>query len=157
MSAAPINPSTSLQAAQANVLASVTAECTLLNSNLKTIYLGAFDSWSQSVKNGAAPNTNPPQPPPSYVVGYYDDPTAPGVQWAYPAQSGPAVCVQPPIPAEPPPAETQPVFTGNGSVMNVPPGDTLPVGSIVADAQGQRWQKTASPTPFGVAYYYART
>jgi hypothetical protein len=30
------------------------------------------------------------------------------------------------------------------------------VGSIVTDQQGQKWRKIASPTPFGVAYYYAR-
>jgi len=158
MSAASITPtpSTTLQAAQANVLASVTAECTLLNANLKTIYLDTFDNWAQNVQNGAIPNTNPPQPPSGYIVGYYDDPTASGVQWPFPSQTGPAVCAQPPVPAPPPPTPSQPIFQGNGSVMNVPPGDTLPVGSIVTDAQGQQWQKTASPTPFGVAYYYAK-
>lgn len=152
----PSLSSTTLAAAQANVLSSVKAECDLLNANLKTIYLGAFSNWAQNVANGAIPPTNPPQPPASYIVSYYDDPTDPGVQWPYPEQSGPAVCAQPSVPTPPPPVQAQPIFQGNGSVMNVPPGDSMPVGSIVTDGQGQKWVKVQSPTPFGVATYYAR-
>jgi hypothetical protein len=32
----------------------------------------------------------------------------------------------------------------------------MPVGYIATAPDGTRWQKQASPTPFGVAYFYAR-
>ena len=40
-------------------------------------------------------------------------------------------------------------------IRNVPPGDTTPEGFVVI-ADGQRWQKQSSVTPFGVAYFYQR-
>lgn len=139
-----MSPGTSLADAQANVLASVTAECGLLNSNLKTIYLDAFAGWVQSVQAGRVSNANPPQPPASYVVAYYDDPTRPGTLWAYPAQTGSAVCPLPPVPDNPP------------ARVTVPSDDTMPVGSRVTGPDGGVWEKIASPTPFGVACYYAK-
>jgi hypothetical protein len=39
----------------------------------------------------------------------------------------------------------------------VPLGDTLPVGIKMTDpATGAVYQKQASPTPFGTAYFYVR-
>jgi len=45
------------------------------NALLKSNYLTAFDNWSQSVLAGRVDNSNPPQPPKGYVVGYFNDPT----------------------------------------------------------------------------------
>jgi hypothetical protein len=103
---------TSLQAAQANTLSAVQQQVANLNEALKSNYLTAFSNWSQSVLAGRSDNSNPPQPPKAYVVGFFNDPTTgPGsqgtyanqvVQWAYPAIGTDPVCAMPAIPAVPP-------------------------------------------------------
>lgn len=83
-----------LEIAQANVLASANWQCQLRNSNLKFIYLNQFDGWKTSVDAGRIDNSNPPQPPKSFVV------VTDAEGWATVAQAGPAVCEVPPIPAD---------------------------------------------------------
>jgi hypothetical protein len=140
--------STSLATAQANVLASTVAEVALLNNNLKTIYLSAFNDWTLNLLAGR-PAGDPPTPPNAYVIGTGPD------GFAYPQLGTAPVCAMPPVPAAPAPY-VPPVLPEPDNVRNVPVGDTLPVGYVVVDAAGIRWQKQASPTPFGVAYYYAK-
>jgi len=73
---------TSLESAQANVLASSQVMAANLNANLKTLFLGAFNDWCTSVNAGRIPNTNPPQPPASFVV------VTANSGWAFPEQNG---------------------------------------------------------------------
>jgi hypothetical protein len=140
--------STTLATAQANVLASTTAEVALLNANLKTIYLSAFNDWTITLLAGR-PAGDPPKPPVAYVVAIGPD------GFAYPQLGTSPVCDMPAIPAVPPPY-TPPVLPQPENVRNVPAGDNLPVGYITVDSAGASWQKQASPTPFGVAYYYLK-
>jgi len=155
---------TTLQAAQANTLASVQQQVANLNDVLKSNYLTAFHNWAQSVLAGRSDNSNPPQPPKAFVVGYFNDPTSgPGsmgfygnqvIQWAYPAPGDDPVCPMPAVPSIPAPPAPLPE---RDDVRNVPLGDTLPVGCKMTDpATGHVYQKQASPTPFGIAYYYTR-
>ena len=157
---------TTLKAAQANTLAAVTLQIVDLNNNLKSNYLTAFNNWLLSWTAGRiSDKSTAPAPPLSYVVGYFTDPTtgkgAVGpygetpVQWAYPAQGSDPVCAVPAIPDVSPP-QVHPAWTGNNLLQNVPPGDTMPVGSIIPAPDGGKWEKMASPTPFGMAYYYAK-
>jgi hypothetical protein len=154
-----------LDEAQANTLAAVQGQVVAWNNVLKSNYLTAFDNWSQSVLAGRTDNSNPPQPPKGYVVGYFTDPTTgPGsvgpygdmpIQWAYPAQGTAPVCAMPPVPPAIKPYHP-PVLPEPDNVRNVPPGDTMPVGYRLTTADGSVWQKQASPTPFGIEYYYSR-
>jgi len=157
---------TQLPAVQAATLAAVTAQVANLNYSLKSNYLTAFNNWLISWTAGRVTDrTTAPAPPLAFVVGYFTDPTtgkeAIGpygslpVQWAYPAQGTEPVCAQPAIPDVPPP-QVHPVVTGNANLQNVPAGDTMPVGSVIPAPDGSKWEKMASPTPFGVAYYYAK-
>jgi hypothetical protein len=125
------------------------AQVGLLNENLRIQYQTAFGGWSTSVLAGRIPNTNPPQPPRKYVIAIGED------GWAYPNQGSEPVCDLPPIPTVPPPY-TPPVLPEPANVRNVPAGDSMPVGYVLTAADGSRWQKQTSPTPFGVAYFYAR-
>jgi hypothetical protein len=155
---------TTLEAAQANTLASVQSQVENLNNALKSNYLTTFNNWAQSVLAGRSDNSNPPKPPMAYAVGYFNDPTSgPGsigpygekiIQWAYPAQGNTPVCAMPAIPSVPAPP---PALPERDDIKNVPLGDTLPVGFKMTDpATGHVYQKQASPTPFGIAYFYAR-
>jgi hypothetical protein len=150
---------TTLEAAQANTLASITAQLPGLNENLKSSYMTAFNNWAQSVIIGRTPNTGYPLPPMAYAVGYFVDPTSTLVSgdilWAYPKQGADPVCALPPIPDVPKPY-VAPVLPEPENIRNVPPGDTMPVGFVLTTAEGKRWQKQATPTPFGMAFYYAR-
>ena len=153
---------TTLQAAQANTLAAVQVQVDNMNAALKANYMTAFNNWAQSVLAGRIDNTNPPQPPMGYVVGYFNDPTTgPGsigpygdtvIQWAYPMASTTPVCQQPPLPQTPKP---QPAMPPRTDILNVPLGDVFPVGHILIDPNtGHQYQKQSSPTPFGIAYWY---
>lgn len=144
----PSPDATTLATAQANVLASTTSEVALLNANLKTIYLSAFNDWTISLLAGRSPG-DPPKPPMGYVVATGPD------GFAYPALGTTPVCEMPAIPVVPPPY-TPPVLPEPENIRAVPVGDNMPVGYIVVDSTGQKWQKQASPTPFGVAYFYAK-
>ena len=73
---------TSLESAQANVLASSQVMAANLNANLKSLFLGAFNDWSISVNAGRIPNTNPPVPPASFAV------VTAANGWAFPEQTG---------------------------------------------------------------------
>jgi hypothetical protein len=145
-----LSPLTTLEAAQANTLAAVTVQVGNINENLRVIYLTAFANWALSIEAGrSADNTNPPIPPKAYVVAKSAD------GWAYPGPGTDPVCAMPPIPEVTPP-QVPVYFEGNDSVMNVPPKDKMPVGYVATSPDGSKWRKTASPTPFGMAYYYAR-
>jgi hypothetical protein len=146
---------TTLAAAQANVQASSLAQAALLNENLKTIYLSAFHDWTISVVAGRIDNANPPKPPAGWVVVPVEDPTWPGVFWDFPQKSGPPVCEMPPVPDDCSKPKPKPIAPP-GNLMNVPPGDNMPVGYIATAPDGAQWQKQASATPFGIAYYYVR-
>ena len=76
---------TTLEAAMANTLAAVKIQVDQFNEQVKANYLTSFNNWSLSVVAGRSDNTNPPQPPNAYVVGYFTDPTNNKAQWAYPA------------------------------------------------------------------------
>lgn len=154
-----------LDAALANTLASVQQQVHDWNGKIKANYLTTFDNWSQSVVAGRADNSNPPKPPKAYVVGHFMDPTTgPGcvgpygetpIYWPYPAEGTEAVCAMPPVPPAIKPY-TPPVLPEPDNLRNAVPGDTMPVGYRITSADGSIWQKQASPTPFGMEYYYTR-
>lgn len=141
---------TSLAAAQANVRASSQAEVALLNANLQTIYLGKFNDWKISVDAGKIDTSNPPQPPKAYTLKTNAD------GFAFPELGTEPVCAMPPIPQDRSKPQEAPNSTGNPQVQNVPPGDHFPVGFELTGPDGGAWRKMATPTPFGVAFYYAR-
>lgn len=141
---------TSLAAAQANVLASSRAQAVMLNENLQTIYIGKFNDWKISVDAGKIDNSNPPQPPKAYTLKT----SAEG--FTFPELGDDPVCAMPAIPADRSKPQAAPSSMGNDQVQNVPLGDHFPVGFELTAPDGGTWQKQASPTPFGVAFYYAR-
>ena len=145
---------TTLEAAMANTLAGVTIQVNQFNDQLTSGYLTTFNNWSINVLAGRIENTNPPQPPNAYIVGYFTDSTNSRAKWAYPVQGTAPVCAMPAIPSIPKPA--QPIAQPGDTVQNVPPGDTLPLGFILTAPDGSRWQKQCSHSPFGTAYFYAR-
>jgi hypothetical protein len=164
MSAIPDFSWTTIEAAQANTLAAIQLQVTNLNQALKTNYTTTFNNWATSVLAGRSDNSNPPQPPMAFVVGYFNDPTTgPGsvgpytqapVQWAYPAVGAKPVCDMPPVPSVPKAPDPLPE---RDDIKNVPVGDNLPVGFKMTDpATGHVYQKQSSPTPFGIAYFYVR-
>lgn len=141
---------TSESVAQAHVLESSRAQVRMLNGNLTAQYLGRFNDWKISVDAGKISNANPPQPPLGY--GFVTDSQG----YTFPQENGGGpVCDMPPIPQDRTAAQPEPHSTGNERVQNVPPGDHFPVGFEITAPDGTRWRKTASPTPFGTAYYYA--
>ena len=150
MNTTPVIPDTSLATAQANVRASSEAQAEHLNENLTSIYLTAFNSWKISVDAGRIDNSNPPKPPVAYVVNDT------GGGWYFPVQGDQPVCDMPPIPENmlaPRPPQPLPL---PASVRNCLVGDNAPIGLVVTDPDGGRWQKQGVPTPFGPAYYYAK-
>jgi hypothetical protein len=146
---------TTLQAAMANSRAGVQSQVSALNVALQTDYLTVFNNWAISVLAGRSDNSNPPKPPDAYVVGFVTDSTNPLAQWAYPVTGNDPVCAMPPVPPASKPY-VPPVIPEPDNVRNVPAGDTMPVGYRLTAADGSVWQKQASPTPFGIEYYYAR-
>ena len=164
MSTVPDFSWTTIEAAQANALAAAQVQVAHLNDSLRTDYLTTFNNWATSVLAGRSDNNNPPKPPMAFAVGFANDPTTgPGtvgaysakvIQWPYPAVGKDPVCPMPPIPSVPTPPPPMPE---RDDIKNVPLGDTLPVGFKMTDpVTGHVYQKQASPTPFGVAYYYLR-
>jgi len=129
---------TSLNAAQANVLAGTQAQCAQLNSNLKSIYLTAFNNWKISVDAGRIDNDNPPKPPQSYIPVEAPVSDGLGAGWFFPEQSGPPVCDMPAIP----PSQVSPNPPLDGAVTNIgqrngstnfyscPNTDTNPPGTV---------------------------
>jgi hypothetical protein len=146
---------TTLEAAMANATTAVKIQVEQFNEQLKDNYLTGFSNWSQSVVAGRSDNANPPQPPNGYVVGYFTDPTNLRAQWAYPLLGTTPVCVVPPLPPASKPY-APPVLSEPDFIRNVPPGDTMPIGYVLAGPDGAKWQKQSSHTPFGIAYFYAR-
>ncbi len=155
-----------LAQAQSNVLAATRSQIASLNDALTSNYLQAFNGWLTSWNAGRVTDkSSAPLPPKGYFVGTFNDPTTgPGslgpygdtvVQWTYPAVGNTPICAQPAIP-DMPAAQSQPVMTASATKMNVPPGDTMPIGFIDVAPDGSKWQKVSSPTPFGVAVYYEK-
>ena len=146
---------TTLEAAMASTLAAVTIQVDQFNEQLKASYLNTFNNWSLSVNAGRIDNTNPPQPPNAYAVGFFTDPTNSKAQWAYPGTGTTPVSAMPPIPPASKPY-VPPVLPEPENIRNVPLGDNMPVGWVLLSPDGARWQKQSSHTPFGMAYFYAR-
>jgi hypothetical protein len=155
MSSNPVSPAldawaTTLEAAIANTLASSTLMVDHLNSELKKRYDSSFESWKTMVLAGKIDNTNPPQPPAGYIL------VSNKTGFTYPELGAePVTASRTDIPAD----YSKPfvlVLPEPEHVRNVPKNDTMPVGYVAVDAEGRRWQKQSSVTPFGVAYFYAR-
>lgn len=135
-----------------NALASSNDTCAKLNNMLTTGYLDVFDAWALSVKTGRVSPANPPRPPQGYVVvEHKDDGLYPTVEL-----SGQPVCDVPEIPQAPEPHTSAGGQQDPDKTRNVPPGDMTPVGAIITDVDGSKWQKCSNPTPFGTSYYYQR-
>ncbi len=123
---------TTLEAAQANVLASAKLQCEFRNNDLKTLYLTAFNNWKMSVDAGRIDTSNPPQPPNAFVVKADSD------GWAYVTSGDQPVCAMPPLPEDlftpkpaPPPMTIDIGHSadgGNGVWFTVGPNDSYPVG-----------------------------
>jgi len=135
-----------LAQAQANDKAAAEQNRDRLNQSLIANYSQGFSNWSAQVLNGKIDNTNPPQPPAAWLALTASD------GWTYLVRGTDPVCPVPPIPSVPKPA---PPVSVPVHVMDVTPGDTAPIGYVITNpADGTRWQKKATPTPFGVAMYY---
>jgi hypothetical protein len=138
----------------ATVLRSTTAQVAALNATLKSLFLATFNNWLINWNAGRVTDkSTAPIPPAAYIVSSSTDET--GLTWAAPAIGTAPVCGQPAIPDQTAP-QVHPVVTGNSTLMNVPAGDTMPVGALIPAPDGSIWRKTASPTPFGMAYYYVK-
>lgn len=162
----PDYSATTLEAAQANTLAAIKGQVANLNDQLKGVYLTGFNNWAISVTAGRAPNTDPPKPPSSYVVGYFTDPTSgPGVppygvpvQWAYPAVGTQPVCEMPPVPGVVVHAAGTgkigiAIPGGRGVWFQALDGDTTPDGTVApgtsADGVHGLFQKVGFPMGAG--------
>jgi hypothetical protein len=141
----PSNPD--IDRALANYVAEAASVSAMLNRSLVDNYQTGFQNWAAQVLNARIPNTDPPQPPSAWLAVKASN------GWSYVIRGATPVCALPPIPQLPPPA---PPLPEPDNVRNVPLGDTMPVGFIVLAPDGARWQKKASPTPFGMAYFYAK-
>lgn len=129
---------TTYEQAFANSVQSVTTTCANFNVKVKGIYLDAFNRWAQNVDIGRPDGTPPPQPPPSFVVEYFVDPTSTPTKqfrWPYPSQTGPAVCEMPPVPGTT--VHSLGVAKVGNAVTLAPgwfqslAGDTTPGGTVV--------------------------
>jgi hypothetical protein len=141
---------TTIEAARANTLASSTAMVARLNEQIEQRYHSSFESWRVMVLAGKIDNTNPPAPPVGFELATSEN------GFAYPELGKSPVCAaRTDIPEDVSKPLVQ-ALPEPDHVRNVAKGDTMPVGSIVTDPEGRRWQKQSSVTPFGVAYFYAR-
>lgn len=141
---------TTLEAAKAFQLSTTEQDVKRMNAALKVTYDSLFDSWVTVVLAGKIDNTKPPAVPVGYE-GRMD-----GTGFTYPERGTQPVCAaRTDIPED----HSKPqvlVLPEPDHVRNVPKGDTMPVGYVAVDSEGHRWQKQASVTPFGVAYFYLR-
>jgi hypothetical protein len=153
-----------VRVAQANTLATVTAQVDQMNRVAKDGYLTqTWPNFAQSIVDGRPAPGDPPKPPMAWEVGFFKDPTSgPGmlspfgstpVEWAYPKVGSTPVCPMPPIPI--PTTHTieagkigteDPTDPGWFSVLA---GDTTPGGKKVvgvsADGKTGLFLKWASP------------
>ena len=165
MSTTTVNPSTDLSSAQQNVLNGVTAEVAARNIALLADYNVVWANYCLRVASNQLNAGSPPQPPNSYVVGYYQDPVNPNTLWAECSVGTTPICPMPPLPTPPsstPPTPPKPSVSTDwtqyvvGSVIPCPVGDTMYTGYQFTDPAGGVWQKEASNTPVGTAHYYLR-
>lgn len=148
--------STTLAAAQQNILAGTEQAVGQMNLTLKTAYLNQFAAFAADVINGRSKPENAPQPPIGFVVGFKTEEANPNIKWAYPAVGNLPVCAMPPLPT--PPQASGPVgdIQSTNGYRNCPPDDTFPVGWILTDPNnGDQWQKQTSNSPFGIRHFYA--
>ena len=152
---------TSLAAAQANQLSSTTIMVDQLNTNLRSIYLTAFNNWKISVDAGRIPNTNPPKPPKAYVVS---KPDSSGFQW--PVLGTDPVCDMPPIPDDHftkvalPPNTIDIGKSIGGKWFSVGPNDSFAPGMItppIPDAAGTLHTYEKYAAPVGAGWYLQLT
>jgi hypothetical protein len=141
----PSNPD--IDKALANYVAEASTVAAMLNANLTFNYKVGFQNWADAVIAGKIANTNPPQPPAAWAAVKASN------GWSYVIRGTDPVTTVPPIPSIPPPP---PPLPEPANVRNVPAGDTMPVGYVLVVPDGSHWQKQASPTPFGMAYFYQR-
>lgn len=138
-----------LAQAQANCAAEAANVAAKLNANLIDNYQVGFSNWADQVLGGRISSTPVPDsiatPPAAYVAAKASN------GWTYVIRGTDPVCPVPPLPQ---PVKPQPPTPAPAHVMNVPPGDTIPIGTILEKPDGTRWQKTASPGPFGTYLYY---
>lgn len=144
-SGATINPQ--LAEAQANEAAAGAKDAANLNQNLIDVYDGAFRDYAADVLNGRVHAAGVPVPSAAFLALKRSD------GWTYVVRGSDPVCPMRPTPQPPapPPPLPQPA-----NVRNVPLGDAMPVGYVLVAPDGSQWQKQASPTPFGMAYFYQR-
>lgn len=150
---------TSLAAAQANVLAGAQRRVDDLNAAITADYQTTWADFVDRVTGGHEDNTNPPQPPKAYVVGYVTDSTGdPGpILWAYPMRGTDPVCAMPAVPGVVQHATgTMLIGTSNPSApqwFNAKTGDTTPVGTVAPgtsqDGISGLFQKVGAPVGFG--------
>ena len=141
----PSNPD--VDQALANYTAEAAQVAATLNQNLVANYMTAFQNWAAQVMAAKIPNTNPPQPSAEYLAVKASN------GWSYVIRGTDPVCA---VPAIPQAAVAPPPLPEPTDIRSVPLGDTMPVGFILTAPDGAKWQKQGSPTPFGMAYYYAK-
>ena len=151
--------STNVDVIQATMLRSVQAQIVTLNSNLKVTYPNTFAAWLFGWQNGRITDkSTAPSPPMTYEVGYFTDPSAPTIQWAYPVIGKTPVCPQPAIPDLPkpyaPPDSNTPPLGQLGTKTNASATDGFPIGYQATREDGSVWQKCTARTPFGTAWWW---
>ena len=155
MSTSPISLSadqTTLEAAQANILADSTAMVAKLNADLKARYLSAFADYVTNMESGEvipAARQVPPKPPNAWELAPAD---ANGFVF-YQIGTTP-VCDMPPLPFyaagnQPPVKVPNTIDVGNlitGKWYTVAADDTFPVGMTTPpQADGHTYEKFGAP------------
>lgn len=137
---------TSLAAAQANVLASSTAQREHLNSELKNRYYRDFANWKISVDAGRIPNTHPPAVPFGYDLVKDDE------GFTFPELGKTPVCDPLPVPEDmftPKPRVPNTIEIGHlifGKWYSVGPSDTFPAGMTTPpQPDGHTYEKFGAP------------
>jgi hypothetical protein len=154
-----------LGAAQQAVLVGVEAEVAKRNVALLADFQVVWSNYEERVETGQPNAGNAPVPPFQWVVGTFPDPVNPAVEWPCCVQGTTPICPPPATPVPPPaatPAPAPPDVSTDwttyqiGQKIDVPKGDTFPIGIDTVDPAGGVWQKMVTYTPFGVAPYYQK-
>ena len=145
--ALPSNPD--IAQAIANYATEAAKVAAVLNNNLQSNYLTGFQNWSNLVLAGKIPNTNPPQPPISYIAAKASD------GWTYVIRGTDPVMSVPPIPQLPTTGPAGVVAIGsriaNTNFWAALPHDTAPANfttpnpSTTQDGVVGFFTKVASP------------
>lgn len=138
-------------------------QCGLKNRQLKAAYNVGFDAWKLEVESGKRDNLNPPSVPLSWIPFTYPDGFTYEVLGATPVQSP-----RSDIPVDH--SQQAEVIPGELDAINVPPGDSSTVGTIISGvalmdlganpreigSPGSSWKKSARGGPFGLWQWYQR-